>query len=79
MGGFQKRSSMESVSNEGMCDAVTSARSFIADPYFYNHIKANVAGPKCVFCNACVGLVGERAPDCFYPEVCAAKDAMLVK
>jgi len=79
VGGFQKRSSMEGVLNEGLCDAVTSARSFIADPYFYKHLKENTLGPQCVFCNACIGHVGEKPLDCYYPAVRAEKDAMLAK
>jgi len=77
VGGFHRRSSMEKALQEGLCDAVTCARSFIADPYFYKHLRENTNGPKCVYCNACVGHVGEKALDCFYPRVRAQKDAML--
>lgn len=77
VGGFQKRTTMEKVLEEGLCDAISSARSFIADPYFYKHIKENKKGPQCVFCNACLGHVGEKPLDCFYPGVRAEKDAMI--
>lgn len=77
VGGFQERPTMEKALNDGICDAVSSARQFIADPYFYKHLKENTPGPKCVFCNACVGHVGEQALDCFHPAVRAAKQTML--
>ena len=79
VGGFQSRPAMEKALNNRMCDAVSSARQFIADPYLYKHLKENTSGPKCVFCNACIGHVGEMPLDCYYPAVRAEKDAMLTK
>lgn len=79
VGGFQERRTMEKALGEGVCDAVSSARQFIADPFFYKHIKQNIPGPKCRFCNACVGYVGEKELDCFHPKVRIEKNLMLAK
>jgi 2,4-dienoyl-CoA reductase-like NADH-dependent reductase (Old Yellow Enzyme family) len=77
VGGFQKREAMQRALDDGMCDAVSCARSFIADPLLYKHLQENTQGPRCVFCNECVGRVGASPVDCYHPKVRAQKDAML--
>ncbi len=78
VGGFQTRERMEAAIEDRLCDAISCGRSFIADPFLYRHLKAGISGPKCVYCNACVGHIGSRALDCFHPQVRKEKDAMLV-
>ena len=77
MGGFITREKMEAALEEGVCDAISGGRSFIADPFLYQHLRTNVKGPQCVFCNACVGHIGRLPVDCYHPEVRKEKDAML--
>ena len=79
VGGFQDGPHMARALREGLCDVVTCARSFIADPFLYQHLKSNTPGPRCVFCNACVGRVGAEPVDCYHPKVRAQKDAMLAR
>ena len=77
VGGFRTRAVMEAAINRGQCDAVSAGRPFIADPYFYRHLRENEPGPRCVDCNACVGHLGAQPADCYHPTVRAEKDAML--
>jgi 2,4-dienoyl-CoA reductase-like NADH-dependent reductase (Old Yellow Enzyme family) len=77
VGGFLSRQRMEAAIAGGSCDAVSCGRAFIADPFFYRHLKEDVSGPRCVFCNACVGRIGSQELDCFHPRVRSEKDAML--
>ena len=77
VGGFLTRARMAKAIEDGDCDAVSSGRAFIADPFLYRHLKDGTPGPQCVFCNACVGRIGSQALDCFHPRVRAEKDAML--
>ena len=49
----------------------------IADPLLYRHLREGTAGPRCVFCNACVARVGGRPVDCYHPDVRVEKDRML--
>jgi 2,4-dienoyl-CoA reductase-like NADH-dependent reductase (Old Yellow Enzyme family) len=77
VGGFLTRKAMEDALTQGLCDIVSAGRAFIADPWLYRHLRDNVAGPRCVDCNACVGHIGARPVDCYHPQVKAQKDAML--
>lgn len=77
VGGFRTRGAMEQAIRDGQCDAVSAGRPFIADPYFYRHIRDNQPGPVCVDCNACVGHLGAQPADCYHPTVRAEKDAMM--
>lgn len=77
VGGFIDRRAMEAAIGDGDCDAVSSGRAFIADPLLYRHVLSGDAGPRCVFCNACVGRIGVEPLDCLHPEVRREKDAML--
>jgi 2,4-dienoyl-CoA reductase-like NADH-dependent reductase (Old Yellow Enzyme family) len=77
VGGFQTRAAMEQALREQACDAISSGRTMIADPLLYRHLREGTAGPRCVFCNACVARVGGRPVDCYHPDVRAEKDRML--
>ena len=77
VGGFLSRDRMEAAIRDGHCDAISCGRAFIADPFFYRHLRDGVSGPQCVFCNACVGRIGSEALDCYHPDVRKQKDAML--
>lgn len=79
VGGFRTRDAMEDAIVRGQCDAVSAGRAFIADPFFYRHIRDNQPGPRCVDCNGCVGHLGARPAECYHPAVKAEKDAMLAR
>ncbi len=77
VGGFRTRQKMEEAIADGLCDAVSCARSMVADPLLYEHLQTGETGPRCVFCNACIARVGGQPVDCYHPEVRAAKDRLL--
>jgi 2,4-dienoyl-CoA reductase-like NADH-dependent reductase (Old Yellow Enzyme family) len=77
VGGFITRRAMESAIAGGQCDAISAGRAFIADPLLYRHLRDGTPGPRCVYCNACVGVIGTQPVDCYHPRVRAEKDAML--
>ena len=77
VGGFRTRDRMEAALANCLCDAVSAGRPFIADPYFYRHLRVHETGPRCVDCNACVGHLGAQPVDCYHPRVRGEKDAML--
>ena len=77
VGGFLTRAAMQAAIEEGLCDAVSIGRGFIADPLLYRHLREDTPGPRCVDCNACIGCIGSQPVDCYHPEVRAQKDALL--
>ena len=77
VGGFLTRAAMQTAIEQGLCDAVSVGRGFIADPLLYRHLRDDTPGPRCVNCNACVGHIGTHPLDCYHPLVRAEKDAML--
>jgi 2,4-dienoyl-CoA reductase-like NADH-dependent reductase (Old Yellow Enzyme family) len=77
VGGFIDREAMETAIEQGLCDAVSVGRGFIADPLLYRHLRDGIPGPRCIGCNACVGLIGTEPVDCYHPTIRAEKDAML--
>jgi 2,4-dienoyl-CoA reductase-like NADH-dependent reductase (Old Yellow Enzyme family) len=77
VGGFHSPERMEAAIADGDCDAISCGRAFIANPFLYRHLRESRPGPACVYCNACVGLIGSQGLDCFHPEVRRQKDAML--
>ena len=77
VGGFLSREAMQAAIEQGLCDAVSAGRGFIADPLLYRHLRSGTSGPRCVDCNACVGHIGTQPIDCYHPKVRAEKDAML--
>ena len=79
VGGFRTRATMEAAIATGQCDAVSAGRPFLADPFFYRHIRDGTPGPRCVNCNACIGHLGAQPADCYHPLVRAEKDAMLAR
>lgn len=79
VGGFIHRKPMQAAIDNEWCDAVSSGRAFIADPYLYQHLQEDVSGPQCRFCNACVGCIGAKPLDCYHPRVRREKDAMLAE
>jgi hypothetical protein len=79
VGGFRTRAAMEAAIARGLCDAVSAGRPFLADPFFYRHVRDGTPGPRCVDCNACVGHLGAQPADCYHPRVRAEKDAMLAQ
>jgi 2,4-dienoyl-CoA reductase-like NADH-dependent reductase (Old Yellow Enzyme family) len=77
VGGFHSREAMQAAIEQGLCDAVSVGRGFIADPLLYRHLREGTLGPRCMDCNACVGLIGTQPVDCYHPRIRAEKDAML--
>ncbi len=77
VGGFHTLHQMESAITGKLCDAVSVARSMIADPYLYRHLRSGRKGPECVFCNACIGNVGHKPIDCYHPVVGPQKQQLL--
>ncbi len=77
VGGFLTREKMEAAIESGDCDAVSSARALIADPCLFQHLRDGTRGPRCTFCNACVGNIGRQPVDCYHPSVRRQKDIML--
>jgi 2,4-dienoyl-CoA reductase-like NADH-dependent reductase (Old Yellow Enzyme family) len=77
VGGFLTRAAMEAAIDQGLCDAVSIGRGFIANPLLYRQLRDGTPGPRCVDCNACIGCIGTQPVDCYHPEVRAEKDAML--
>jgi 2,4-dienoyl-CoA reductase-like NADH-dependent reductase (Old Yellow Enzyme family) len=77
VGGFISREAMQTAIEQGLCDAVSVGRGFIADPLLYRHLHDGTSGPRCVDCNACVGLIGTQPVDCYHPRIRGEKDAML--
>lgn len=78
VGGWQHRDVIERALNDGDCDAVSAARSFIADPLLFRHlVSSGEPSPACTFCNACVAYAGQAPVDCFEPLVRAKRDLML--
>lgn len=77
VGGFLTRVEMEAAIEQGLCDAVSVGRGFIANPFLYRQLRDGSPGPRCVDCNACIGCIGSQPIDCYHPQVRAEKDAML--
>lgn len=77
VGGFLTRAEMEAAIDQGLCDAVSIGRGFIANPFLYRQLRDGRPGPRCVDCNACIGCIGTQPVDCYHPRVRAEKDAML--
>jgi 2,4-dienoyl-CoA reductase-like NADH-dependent reductase (Old Yellow Enzyme family) len=78
VGGWQHRDAIEAALNNGGCDAVSAARSFIADPLLVKHlVERGAPAPACIFCNACVAYAGQMPVDCFDHRTRTARDAML--
>ena len=67
------------VAQVDVCDAVSCARSMIADPYLFQHLQTGTTGPHCVFCNACIARAGRLRVDCYHPAVRKEKDLMLAE
>ncbi|MEW5736785.1 MAG: NADH:flavin oxidoreductase [Thermodesulfobacteriota bacterium] len=77
VGGFQTRPHMEQAIGSGACDAVSSARAMIADPYLYRNLKTGAQGPQCDWCNACIARAGRLPVECYNKKVKKDKDRML--
>jgi len=77
VGGFLTKEAMTRAIDGGSCDAVSLGRGFIANPYLVRQLRDGTPGPRCVDCNACVGVIGVQPVDCYHPRVRAEKDALL--
>lgn len=79
VGGFLTKKAMERAIEDGLCDAVSLGRGFVANPYLVQQLRDGTKGPKCVNCNACVGVIGRMPIDCYHPRVGEEKKAMLAR
>lgn len=77
VGGFLTAEAMNAAIDGGMCDAVSAGRGFVANPFLYRQLRDGLPGPRCIDCNACVGVIGTEPLDCYHPRVRREKDAML--
>jgi 2,4-dienoyl-CoA reductase-like NADH-dependent reductase (Old Yellow Enzyme family) len=77
VGGFQTLEGVRAAIGEGGVDAVSCGRQFIADPYFFRHLRDGVEGPQCDFCNRCLARTGYEPLDCFNPPIRREKEEML--
>jgi 2,4-dienoyl-CoA reductase-like NADH-dependent reductase (Old Yellow Enzyme family) len=79
VGGLNTREQMvEALANDD-CDMVSVARGLVADPYLYRHMKNNVTGPQCNYCNQCFSRPGVNPLDCYEPTIKPARDAMIAR
>jgi 2,4-dienoyl-CoA reductase-like NADH-dependent reductase (Old Yellow Enzyme family) len=76
VGGFHTRQAMERALSDGATDAISCGRSFIADPFFYEHLRTGETGPRCDDCNLCLARAGTGPVDCWNPEVRAEKEKL---
>lgn len=79
VGGFRTREAMERALADGAADAISCGRGFIADPFLYEHLRANVVGPQCDSCNLCLARSGTGPVDCWNPVVRAEKEKLLAE
>ncbi|MAG31293.1 MAG: NADH:flavin oxidoreductase [Deltaproteobacteria bacterium] len=77
VGGFQTKEAIRAALEHSHVDAVSCGRQFIADPFFYRHLRRGPPGPTCSFCNRCLARTGYESIDCFDPPVREAKERML--
>ncbi|RMF18793.1 MAG: NADH:flavin oxidoreductase [Candidatus Dadabacteria bacterium] len=71
VGGFATGDAMAWAIDQGECDAVSSARQFIADPLLFYHLQHGIAGPRCSWCNGCIARAGGQPVGCYDPDVAA--------
>jgi 2,4-dienoyl-CoA reductase-like NADH-dependent reductase (Old Yellow Enzyme family) len=76
VGGFHTRAAIETALAEGAADAISCGRAFIADPFLYDHLMTNTAGPRCDYCNLCLARATDPV-DCWNPSVSKAKHELL--
>lgn len=76
-GGFRTGPVIEQAISGGQCDAVSIARAMVADPLLYKHLREDVEGPACNFCQGCAIRVGYSPVGCYNPQVSAERAAML--
>jgi 2,4-dienoyl-CoA reductase-like NADH-dependent reductase (Old Yellow Enzyme family) len=77
VGGFRSRDAIDAALIAD-CDAISSARAMIADPYLYQHLqRPDPAAPVCGFCNGCIARAGGRPVDCYSQPIRQRRDQML--
>ena len=77
VGGLNNKAHMDRALENNDCDMVSSARGLVADPYLYHHMKHDIKGPECNYCNACFARPGVGPLDCYEPHIKAEKVKML--
>jgi 2,4-dienoyl-CoA reductase (NADPH2) len=80
-GGFQTRSVVEAAINRGDCDAVTIARSLLANPDLVELWRAgHDRSPRpCSFCNKCLFNLLENPIGCYDERRYASREEMLAE
>jgi 2,4-dienoyl-CoA reductase-like NADH-dependent reductase (Old Yellow Enzyme family) len=79
VGGLNTKEQMEYALDNQDCDLVSAARGLVADPYLYHHMKYDLNGPECNYCNACFARPGVNPLDCYEPCIKEEKDKMLAR
>ncbi|MAZ89486.1 MAG: NADH:flavin oxidoreductase [Cellvibrionaceae bacterium] len=79
VGGLNTKQQMSEALANNDCDMVSAARGLVADPYLYHHMKNNLKGPECNYCNACFSRPGVNPLDCYDPHIKAEKVQMLAR
>ncbi|NWF83515.1 MAG: NADH:flavin oxidoreductase [Bryobacteraceae bacterium] len=80
-GGFQTASFIEKALNEGRCDAVSIARSLIANPDLPLQFKAGKDRPErpCTYCNKCLVNAVENPLGCYDETRFPSREAMVAE
>jgi 2,4-dienoyl-CoA reductase (NADPH2) len=78
-GGFQTASYIRQVIQEGSCDAVTIARSLIANPDLVKQFAAGKDRPDvpCTYCNKCLANAVENPLGCYEESRFPSREAMI--
>ena len=77
VGGFYSKQEMSQAVASGDTDAVSSARSMIADPFLVKHIREGEEGPVCNYCNRCLAAAVNLPVKCYNPELYQQRTEML--
>lgn len=79
VGGLNSKRQMDQALENNDCDLVSVARGLVADPYLYHHMKNELKGPECNYCNACFSRPGVNPLDCYEPQIKAQRERMLAR
>jgi len=78
-GGFQTASFIRAALGDGKCDAVSIARSLVANPDLVKQFEAGADRPEepCTYCNKCLVNVIENPLGCYEPARFSSREEMV--
>jgi 2,4-dienoyl-CoA reductase-like NADH-dependent reductase (Old Yellow Enzyme family) len=78
-GGFQTASFIRAALGDGKCDAVSIARSLVANPDLVKQFEAGLDRPEkpCTYCNKCLVNVVENPLGCYEPARFSSREEMV--